>query len=170
MLVPFPAAAQMQADEYHVKAAFLYHFAQLVIWPPNSLEAGNHPLNLCTVGEQTTPDALDATVEGKQIGEHPIRVHHLRQGDDLRSCHLLYILILNKKQIAAILAQLQNAAVLTVGESENFIQQGGMIGFALQENKVRFDINLQSAQRANLKLSSRLLLLAKTVVGDPGQG
>ena len=60
-----------------------------------------------------------------------------------------------------------NAPILTVGESEEFIHQGGMIGFYLQENRIRFDINLQAAKRVNLRFSSRLLLLAKSVIGDP---
>ncbi len=170
LFASWPAVAQTQADEHRVKAAFLYHFAQLVNWPPQSLGTEDRTFIFCTVGEQTVPDALESTVEGKQIGTHPIKVQHLRENDDLRSCHMLYILLLDKKQVAAILARLQNASILTVGESDNFIQQGGMIGFALLDKKVRFDINLQSAQRANLKISSRLLLLAKIVVGDPGQG
>ena len=170
LLVPCRASAQTQADEYRVKAAFLFHFAQLVDWPAASLGPANHPLIFCTVGEQAVIDALESTVEGKQIGSHPIKVQHLLESDDLRSCHLLYILTLNKKRVAAILAGLQNAPVLTIGEAEDFIQLRGMIGFCLQDKKIRFDINLQAAQRVGLKISSRLLLLAKSVVGDPGQG
>jgi hypothetical protein len=170
LVTAWPADAQSQADEYHIKAAFLFHFAQLVDWPPEALGSGNRPLNFCTVGEQAVPDALESTVMGKQIGPHSINVQHLREGDDPRYCHVLYILLRDKKHVAAILAVLQKTAVLTVGESDDFIQEGGMIGFSLQENKIRFDINLRAAQRVNIKISSRLLLLAKTVVGDPGQG
>jgi hypothetical protein len=72
--------------------------------------------------------------------------------------------------VAAILAFLNGAPILTVGETDDFIQQGGMIGFCLQGKKIRFDINLNAAQRANLKISSRLLLLAKTVIGNGRQG
>jgi YfiR/HmsC-like len=169
-LAPRRVPARMQADEYRVKAAFLFHFAQLVDWPPESLGPGDRQLIFCTLGEPAESNALESIVEGKQIGSHPIKVQHLRESDDLRSCRLLYILILDKKHVGAILARLENASTLTVGESEDFVQQGGMIGFALQDKKIRFNINLQSAQHANLKISSRLLLLAKSVVGDPGQG
>jgi YfiR/HmsC-like len=170
LLAPWSAETQTQSDEYRVKAAFLFHFAQFVDWPPESLGAGSRPLVFCTVGEQAVPDALESTVEGKQIGTHSIKVQHLRETDDLRTCQLLFILIRDKKHVATILAGLQNAAILTVGQSDDFIQQGGMIGFCLQDSKIRFDINLRASQRANLKISSRLLLLAKSVVGDPGQG
>jgi hypothetical protein len=82
----------------------------------------------------------------------------------------MFITAHDKKHVGEILSSLKNASVLTVGETENFTQQSGIIGFCLQENRIRFDINLQAAQHANLKISSRLLLLAKSVVGNPGQG
>ncbi|MGB7750059.1 MAG: YfiR family protein [Candidatus Acidiferrales bacterium] len=71
-------------------------------------------------------------------------------------------------RLGRLLAELKDGSVLTVGESDGFVQQGGMIGFLLVENKVRFEINLQAAERANLKISSRLLLLAKSVIGNHG--
>jgi YfiR/HmsC-like len=163
-------SAQKEADEYRIKAAFLFHFAQLVDWPPDALGPDNQPFSLCTVGQEVLPGTLESTVDGKQIGSHPIKVRHLQEVDDPRACQVLFIGERDKKHVAAILVPLKAVSVLTVGDIENFAEQGGVIGFCFQENKIRFDINLQAAQRAHLKISSRLLLLAKHVIGESGQG
>ena len=78
---------------------------------------------------------------------------------------MLFLAAVQKKMNAAIVASVQQSSVLTVGESEHFAQEGGMIGFVLEDNKIRFEINLEAAQKANLKISSRLLALAKSVIG-----
>jgi hypothetical protein len=167
---PIPAHAQSSPSAYQLKAALVFHFAQLVDWPSDSLGPGNRPLIFCTVGENTLPGVLEKTVQGKQIGSRSLEVRHLQENDNPKGCHLLFIAGRDKKRAAAILAGLNSAPILTVGETDDFVQRGGMIGFCLLENKIRFDINLNAAQRANLKISSRLLLLAKTVIGDGRQG
>jgi YfiR/HmsC-like len=164
------ARAQSSPDEYQLKAAFIFHFTQLVDWPPDALGSGNRHLVLCTNGESALPGVLEATVQGKQIGSRTLEVHHLQDKDNPVGCHILFIAGKDKKRVAAVLAALNTAPILTIGESDGFVQHGGIIGFCLQDNKIRFDINLKAAQRANLKISSRLLLLAKTVVDDPRQG
>jgi hypothetical protein len=165
-----PLPAQTQADEYRVKAAFLFHFAQLVEWPSGALGPDNRAFTFCTVGEDLVPGTLEATVEGKQIGSRSIQVRHVQESADLQACQVLFLAVRDNKRVPPILASLKTASVLTVGNAENFADEGGMIGFCLQESKIRFDINLQAAQRAHLKISSRLLVLAKRVVGDSGQG
>lgn len=170
LLTPLRAHAQSNSAAYQLKAAFIFHFAQLVDWPAVALGAENSPLILCTVGEDSLGGILEATVEGKQIGTRPLAVRHLQGKETPTGCHILYIVGQDKKRVAPVLASLKNAPILTVGETDDFVQQGGMIGFCLQDNKIRFDINLNGAQHANLKISSRLLLLAKTVIGDGKQG
>lgn len=170
LLVPNSAHPQSNSAEYQLKAAFIFHFAQLVDWPADALGPENRPVILCTTGENSLFGVLEATIQGKQIGSRPLEVRHLQEKENPAGCHLLFIVGRDRRHAAAVLAKLNNAPILTVGESDDFIQQGGMIGFCLLENKIRFDINLKSAQRANLKISSRLLLLAKTVVGDGRQG
>ena len=170
LLIHLPALAQSPPDESHVKAAFVFHFAQLVDWPPEVLGPPNRPMNFCVVGEDSMDGVLESTVRGKLIGNHPIFIRHLQEKDDGSGCHLLFLAVKDKKRAAAILAGLKAAPILTVGESEDFAPNGGMIGLSLQENKIRFDINLRVAQHANLKISSRLLLLAKNVISDGRQG
>jgi hypothetical protein len=163
-----PVGAQSQADEYRVKAAFLYHFVQLVDWPMGSLGDTGQPLNLCTIGDDPFQGELDRSVDGKSVGARLIHVKHLRDLKALLACQIVFIGKSEDKRTPAIFAELIAEPVLTVGESDNFAQQGGMIGFLLDENKIRFSINLDPAEKSGLKISSKLLLLAKEVIGNRG--
>lgn len=154
-------------SEYQVKAAFLFHFAQFVEWPPQAFKSDASPLTYCTIGEDPFQGALDASLSGKMIGTRPIRVEHLKEAQDMRECHIVFIGPMEKKRISSVLAVLKGAPVLTVGDSEHFVNEGGVIGFCLEAKKVRFEINLDVATEAQLKISAKLLTLAKTVIGDP---
>lgn len=160
------SAQSTPSNEYQVKAAFLFHFAQFVDWPREAFKDANSPLTYCTIGDDPFRGALDTSLNGKIIGTRPLRVRHLKQTQEVHGCHVLFIGTAEKKQFSAVLAALRGDPVLTVGESDNFAQAGGMIGFSLEDNKVRFEINLDAAQRANLRISARLLSLAKTVIGS----
>ncbi len=161
------SAQSSSPSEYQVKAAFLFHFAQFVDWPPEAFKGADSPLTYCTVGEDPFHGALEASLNGKMIGARSVRVQHFKRVAEIQGCQVLFIGMLERKTIPAALAGLKEGPVLTVGETENFAQEGGMIGFFLEDNKVRFDINLVAAQRAKLQISARLLTLAKTVIGSP---
>jgi hypothetical protein len=151
--------------EYEVKAAFLFHFAQFVEWPEAAFQSANTPLTYCTITEDPFHGSLDAALRGKMIGARTFRVEHIKLPQDIQGCQILFIGAEERKLLPAILAGIKENSVLTVGESENFVQDGGMIGFLLDKNKIRFEINLGAAQKAKLRISSRLLALAKSVVG-----
>jgi hypothetical protein len=155
-------------SEYQVKAAFLFHFVQFVDWPDETFKGASSPLTYCTIGVDPFHGALDASLAGKTIGARPFRVLHFKQPREIGGCQVLFIGAEEKKLLPAILAGIKGNSVLTVGESEHFVQGGGMIGFLLEENKIRFEINLEAAKKAKLKISSRLLALAKTVIGGEG--
>ena len=155
-------------SEYQVKAAFLFHFAQMVEWPADTLGPDTRPMIFCTTGEDGIAAALEAIVPGKQIATHPIELRRVNSKADFQDCHLVFIGGRDSRRALSIVNRLQDSSVLLVGESEGFAQQGGAIEFLLQNNKVRFDINVSAAQRARLKISSRLLLLARTVI-DSGK-
>ncbi len=161
--------AQATDEEYRVKAAFIFHFAQLVDWPPDTQTGTDNSLFLCTLGEDPFQGTLEETVAGKTIGNRVMRIRHLGQPQDMQACQILFLGKAQSKRIPTLVAGLHNAPVLTVGESAGFLGAGGMICFLLEENKVRFDINLNAAESANLKIGSRLLILAEHVVGE-GRG
>jgi hypothetical protein len=152
-------------SEYTVKAAFLFHFAQFAEWPPNTFKDANAPLIFCTLGEDEFHGVLNESISGKTIGNRPLRAEHLKLLQEVEGCQVVFVGVEDKKRIPALLASLKDAPVLTVGETEHFAQEGGMIGLFLEENKIRFEINLGSAERAKLKISAKLLALAKTVIG-----
>jgi uncharacterized protein DUF4154 len=160
------AGAQTPASrEYEVKAAFLFHFAQFVEWPEETFKDPTSPLIYCTIGEDPFHGSLDAALNEKTIGTRSFRVMHFKQPQEFRGCQVLFIGAGEKKLLPTILAGVRGDSLLTVGESEHFVQEGGMIGFSLEENKIRFEVNLEAAQKAKLRISSRLLVLAKNVVG-----
>jgi hypothetical protein len=157
--------ANTTAEEYSVKAAFLFHFAQFVDWPAETFKGAGTPLVYCTIGADPFHGALDASLSGKSVGTHPIQVQHFKQTSDLQGCHIVFIGENERRLFSTVFELYKGNPVLIVGESERFAQEGGMIGFCVEENKIRFDINLEVAEKAGLKISSRLLVLARTVIG-----
>jgi hypothetical protein len=159
------ARAQSNDDEYRVKAAFIFHFAQLVDWPADTLTVADNSLLICTLGRDPFNGALESAVAGKAIGARVARVLHLKQSEDMKTCQILFFGAAQLKHVPALVADLRNAPVLTVGETAGFLDAGGMICLLLKDSKVRFDVNLDAAQSANLKIGSRLLILAQSVTG-----
>jgi YfiR/HmsC-like len=164
---PKANADSNSTSEYDVKAAFLFHFAQFVEWPEEAFLSAESPLTYCTVGADVFRGALDESVKGKRIGNRPLRVLHLREREAINSCQVLFIGTAEKGRQTEELASANGRPMLTVGETAEFAQKGGMIGFCLEEKKVRFEINVGAAEKARLKISAKLLALAKTVLGSP---
>jgi hypothetical protein len=102
------------------------------------------------------------------IGNRGVRVAHVKEGDSMQGCQVLFIGVAENRRAVSIMTNVKGSAVLTVGESPNFAASGGMIEFCLEGNKIRFDINLGAVNAAKLKMSARLLALAKTVIGAAG--
>ena len=158
-----PARAQTTADEYQVKAAFLYHFAQFVEWPGNILNAKDISLNLCIFDGDSHLQELRNSIEGKLIGSRVFHVRQISQAQEIQGCHILFLSRDEARRQSTTLRNLRGLPILTVGETASFLTDGGMIRFHLKDNKIRFDINLGAADLSHLKISSRLLLLATSV-------
>lgn len=159
------APGQSQVEEYRLKAAYLFHFAQFVEWPAGALDGADKPLVFCVIGEDPFHGDLEGTVQGKSAGGRAVRILHLQRIQANSGCHLAFIDHKQGGRVHELLASLDKAPVLTVGESEDFLREGGMIRFCMEDRKVRFEINQGAAERAHLKISARLLLLAKSVIG-----
>lgn len=157
-------AAPESDDEYAVKAAFLFHFAQLTIWPPPTFAYPDSPVVFCTIGKDPFDGMLDSAVASKKVQGHPAKVLHVKQVTGLQSCHLLFIGAQEMSRMPALTTALQGVPVLTVGETDEFLKEGGMIDFRSERERLRFDVNLGAAQSSNLGLSSTLLALAHTVI------
>ena len=165
-----PARAQAAADEYRIKAAFLFHFAQFIDLPDGALDARNPSLILCIFDDEPRQADVQSTVEGKLIGSRVLRVRLLSPALELQGCNIVFLSRDQAQRQAAVLRRLRGQPMLTVGESANFLSDGGMIRFHLKENKIRFDINLAASDLSHLKISSQLLLLATAVIRGNGTG
>ncbi len=168
--VPQAGAQSETPTEYQIKAAFLYNFAKFVEWPADAFADPHAPVVVGIVGEDPFGSVLDKIVLGKTVNGRGLMIKRLKPGPDLRKCHILFISSSEKKHLAPILESLQGSSVLTVGETDRFAQSGGAINFILEENKVRFEINSETAARARLKISSKLLALARIVANQPNGG
>ncbi len=165
---PRTATSASTPLEYEVKAAFLFRFAQFVDWPPETFKGAGEPFTYCTIGEDPFRGALEKTLNGKTIGQRPLRVAHLSGAGKIGECQVLFIGGQgDKKHIEEALASASNLPILTVGEADRFAEDGGAIGFCTEDNKIRFEVNLDAAGKAGLKISAKLLALAKTVLGVP---
>ena len=160
--------AQTTPDEYQVKAAFLFHFAQLVDWPSGVLPAGDPSLTLCIFKDEPRGMEFQSTIDGKTLGSRVFHVRLISQSREIQGCDLLFLGRDKTRRQADILQSLRGVGILTVGETPDFLADGGMIRFHLVEDKIRFDINLEAAEAAHIKISSRLLLLATSVTRGHG--
>lgn len=161
------AVAQAQsASEYQVKAAFLFNFARFVEWPANAFLSADSPLQICILGQDPFGRDFEQMIEDKTVSGHRIEIAHPEGVPQARACQILFISFPDKQQIRDILLGLKGSSVLTVGDAPGFAKMGGVINFVLDENRVRFEINQKAAQSAHLKLSARLLTVAKLVLTE----
>jgi hypothetical protein len=151
--------------EYEVKALFLYNFAKYVAWPEDAFADAAAPLCIGVLGENQFGGALTTAVAGKSIDGRPIVVRQVGSDDDWGQCHILFISASENRRLIDILDQLGTRPILTVGESDRFMEHGGIINFASKGKHVRLQISSATASKARLKLSARLLSVADVVKG-----
>jgi hypothetical protein len=159
-----------ETSEYRIKAAFLVHFAQYVEWPAGTFRHEDAPLVYCVLGKDRFGGAIELALGGKSVGSHELQLRHLTLVGEVPVCQVLFVAARNKKTIAAVLEGVKDIPVLTVGDSDHFVQAGGIIRLFLTDNKVRFEINVGAAQLAGLKVGAPLLTLASRVVGGSKGG
>ena len=166
LLLAFPgvllaqAADDLETKEAKVKAAFLLNFARYVEWPENAFASTNSPIVIGVLGQDQLGRNLDMTVEGKTVEKHPVHVKRGKGVDDLGDCHVVFVCASEREHLRATLGQLQTRPVLTVSDMDGFATDGGMILLKKKQGMMRFDINREAAEKAGLKISSKLLKLA----------
>lgn len=165
-----PCARAQSPSEHQVKAVFLYNFAKFIDWPSDPSPDSRDPVVIGIVGEDPFGNLLERTVKGKTVDRREIVIKRFKRGQDLRGCHILFVSSSESKHLRAIFESLKGASVLTVGETEGFARLGGVINFTLEDNQVHFEVNVDAAERARLKISSKLLSLAKIVRDEPHGG
>ena len=157
-----PLLAQTPAvDEYPVKAAFLFNFAKFVEWPQDAFKAPDEAVTICVLGTNPFGGALEETVRGKLIGAHPFSIREVTNAQQASKCHIVFVTASERKRCRSFLDELKGRSILTVGEAEDFTANGGIINFKLKDARVRIEIDAAAAERARLRISSKLLSLAE---------
>jgi len=149
--------------EYQIKAAFLYNFTKFVEWPTDRFVDDRTPIMLCVIGKDPFGATLEDTVTGKTVKGRKIDIRRIDNVDDLDACHLLFVGLSEPERLRQIVASSHGASVLTVGDMDDFVEFGGVIGLIKRANKIQFEINLVAAKQARLKLDLKLLRLASSV-------
>ena len=157
------AGQQDSAGEYELKAAMLYNLTHFVEWPTAAYADAQAPTVLCILGRDPFGDSLTSLVSKQSASVRAVQIRRIANDKGIRSCHVVYISSSERKSIAQVLSTLKGTSVLTVGEMAQFAARGGMIQFSLEEKQVHFEINLEAASEVDLKISSRLLVLARIV-------
>ncbi|MFA5422898.1 MAG: YfiR family protein [Phycisphaerae bacterium] len=157
--------------EHEVKAAFLYNFIKFADWPEEKVKDANQPMIIFVVGSYPECKTFK-DIQSK--GSVQVRMFksfdQISDPNILKDCHVLFVSSSEKKDITRILNVVKDYPVLTVGEDDSFLDAGGIINFVEYEEKIRFEINLPAATRADIKLRSKLLKLARRVVTEEGEG
>ncbi len=166
VLIAAPPHAFAQGNdegEYRVKLAFLYNFAQFVQWPEDTFRDAEAPLAICVAGDNPFQGEIEKSLRGRTVGGRSVEVRKLNPDEDPHACQMIFVRATEKKVTPRILASSKGSSTLTVGEAEGFAERGGIINLTREQNKLHFEINLDAATQTRLKISSKLLALAKIV-------
>jgi hypothetical protein len=164
--------AVTEANEARLKAAFIYNFAAFTEWPSEARGAAGNPVVLGVLGDDELLDAMAETLRTKVLAGRPVIVRGLVDVEDAHGCHVVYVGRRGGVDLAPTLEHLAGEHVLTVGDGVPFLRAGGVVCFTVQEDTLRFQVDMEAARRARLKLSSQLLRLAivhRDVVREAGR-
>jgi len=168
-VVTLPARGEeRKPDEYEVKAVFLYNLAKFIEWPDKSLD-NSTTLTCYILGDDPFGTNLDA-IKGKLVKGGKIVVKHIDSLNALKNVGILFISASENEQLEDLLKGISGRPILTVGDTQSFAKRGVMINFYIENNKIRFEINMEAAKLAGLKISSNLLKMGKIIAPPSGQG
>ena len=167
LFVQLPLPAQTPAvAEYRAKANYLANFPSFVEWPTEALPPGNAPFLVCVFGEFSFGTSLAEITRGTTTHDRRLEIRWARKAQELSSCQVLFVSRSEEKKYSQALEAVRGKMVLTVGETPAFLDAGGIFTFIGERGKIQFDVNLAAANKAHLKISSRLLALARRVVNQ----
>lgn len=158
-------AQRGKPTQYDIEAVYLFQFGKFVQWPaqPGLTDS----FEICILGRDPFGGILDRTVAGEKIGNVPLKADRIVDLNDARHCRILYISPSEEARLNVILATVSSSSVLTVSDLPDFESRGGMIQFIVEDNRVRFEINVAVARKVGLTISSQLLKVAAAVRDAP---
>ena len=148
-------------DEYYVKAGIVANFASFVEWPADAFRNPREPLRVCVLGRNPFGTSLGELAEGRIVDGHPLAVLPVVDLRQAEGCHILFVGASEHLRLKSILDGLGQESVLSVGDTSDFIAEGGIVSLRVEDGKVRMEINAEAAKAKRLRISSRLLQLAR---------
>lgn len=166
LLVMLPAQGGARADgspsrEYQLKAAFIYNFAQFVEWPGDTFSSPSAPLVIGVMGDSTLAATLEQACRGKTAGKREIVVKSISSLDGIGSAQILFISGTERDKLSELIKRATSECVLTIGDFDGFTAASGMVRFLTEDNRLRFEVNLDAINQGHLKFSAQLLKLAR---------
>jgi len=162
--------AEPQFSEYQVKGAFLTKFAMFVEWPDKAFQDKQTPLVIGIMGDDPFGPQYEAALLKENAGGRSFTLKRLKSAAEAADCHILFISASESGRLPEILEAVRGKPTLTVGDQEEFGQRGGMVNFFKENGKLRFEVNSTAVQAAGLKMSSKLLQVARPVAPGPVKG
>jgi hypothetical protein len=158
------AAEPAAPNEDQVKAAFLLNFPKYVEWPAGTFADASAPIVLTIIADKAVEKEARQMAEGKLFAGRPVEIRSAAASDQIaEDCRILFIGFAEERRSPEIVAGLAGRSVLTIGECDDFFEDGGMIKLVRRDHKIHLEINLLPAKSSGLKLSSRLLSVAEVV-------
>lgn len=158
-----PSGASSTADSPNAKVELLYHVAKFIDWPARKTTEVEEEFTFAILGQDELATVLATAWSTKTVQGRPVFVRCVRRPQDARDCQMLFIAASEEKRVAEVLTALEGTSVLTVADVPSFASRGGMVNFLDDQGRVSFEINPENARRAGLKISAKLLALARIV-------
>jgi hypothetical protein len=156
--------AQSQAQ---IRAEFIFNFSKFAEWPMHAYADAGSPMMVCFVGAEDVRAAFQSFSAGKAVTGRFVEDRAIKLPADLNSCQVVYVDSPNSALVVEALKFVRQTCTLSIGTSDDFLSRGGMIRLVVESNRLRFDVNVGAAARTKLKLSSKILALARSVVDLP---
>jgi hypothetical protein len=151
--------------EYQVKAAFLINFPKYVEWPADAFAETNSPIVIAVKSETEVAREIEKVVAGRTVSGRDIVLKRLAADEETGPCHIRFVSAGEQQRSPNLLATLKGGSILTVGESDSFLERGGIINLARRNEKIALEVNLPAADQARITISSKLLSVARVVKG-----
>ena len=157
-------AHAQQASEAALKAAFLYKFAGYAEWPAQAFSAADAPIVIGVAGNDDVAAELERLVPGRVVNGRPVAVRRVRDATGLAGVHELFVGRAEAGARALVRTATQQSA-LTVTESS--LETGSAINFVAVDDRIGFEVSLENAEKAGVRISARMLSVARRVVQKP---
>ncbi|HUI79067.1 MAG TPA: YfiR family protein [Bryobacteraceae bacterium] len=150
-------------EEYPLKAAFILNIAKFVEWPVDVFQGPKDPIVLCVLGANPFGDALEQATRGRTADDRSFAIRHVSEVRQAAGCHILFVSVSEHKRLHTVLDEIPSSGILTVGDTDDFTKEGGVVNLRLEGDKIRIRVNVQAATREKIRISAKLLSLAQIV-------